>query len=86
MFRPSWSPKLRSMLLASILLGAIAGSLNSYVASVNAQGVKVCVDEVGGDGQICYTFGCFCSNGICKCQYYGAGGGCPTNRFCSQTP
>ncbi len=83
MSRSSWRPKLRSMLLASVVLGAMAGSLNSYFASVNAQQARVCTDAIGTNGQICYTTGCYCANGKCTCGYVGSG--CPT-RSCQKSP
>lgn len=59
----SWKPKLRSMLLMSVLLGVMGGALNSYVAFAEA---GVCADKQTKLGT-CYTFGCYSG----RCEYYG---------------
>lgn len=60
MIRSSWKPRLRSLLLVSILIGTVAGVLNGYVA------FAVCRDKDTKAGT-CYTFGCYSG----QCEYYG---------------
>lgn len=83
MIRSSWKPRLRSMLLASILMGAMGGALNSYVARAQDEGFEleggVCKDYVKPEGT-CYTFGCFSG----KCEYYGPQ--CGHGPSCSSNP
>lgn len=82
MIRSSRKPSLRSMLLASILIGAIGGAVNSYVAlaqdEIALEG-GVCHDYVKSEGT-CYTFGCFSG----QCEYYGPS--CGHGPSCSSHP
>lgn len=75
------------MLIASILLGTMGGALNSYVVRAQDEGFEleggVCKDKVVSGGT-CYTFGCFCAYGSCKCEYYGPS--CGHGPSCSQNP
>lgn len=76
MIRSSWRPRLRSVLLASILLGAMGGALNSYVAFAEE---AVCKDFTNSEGT-CYTFGCFSG----QCEYYGPH--CGHGPSCTSSP
>jgi hypothetical protein len=60
MILSSWRPRLRSLLLVSILIGTLAGVLNGYAA------YAVCSDKETKQGT-CYTFGCYNH----QCEYYG---------------